>query len=138
MNNYDDLKTLIGWGIRKQLTWAALFATFLIGLTSLYGTMTESSGNWWLLSIYFVLFIGFTVSYARLIQYYCLVFTWEERLKNEPIYKEIRETMAKTPKRFIQIHNGRASLNWFGWILVTSFYAFALLHFIRIVLITKG
>lgn len=135
--NDNDLKTLIGWGLRKQLTWAALFATFLIGLTTSYTTIIKGFKDVGLFSIFLVLFIGLTACYCRLIQCYLFVFTWEEKLEKlkRPLHDEVRLTMGKTPNRLIQIHNGRASLNWKGLILVMSFYVFACAHVIRLAIL---
>ena len=137
--NLDALKTLIGWGFRRQLTWAALFATFLLGLNTLYEkVIIHACTHVSLLLIYLMLFFGLTITLYRVIRYLLWSWTWEEQLQEHApmMYDEIERTTRGLYKRFIQIHEGRASLNWLGLFVVVSFYGFlvCVYHIIPIIL----
>ena len=112
MTNDNEFEQLITWGIRRQMTCAAMILTFLVASIQLFFNIpTNQQAGFWssllsrgIIGLHFIFFFGFLVSIDRFIQLYQNINSWENSIKNNILRQEIERGKPRYHKYFIYIH----------------------------------
>lgn len=137
MKKQKDLEKLIDWDLRKQLTWAAILLSSILGLVSL---LVSNKLNQWinlsqlpqidvdfnkipLLIIFAVLLIfGVDLSFYRLSTSLIIIRNWQEMLSSSLLHEELidRAILQKLYKLFAKRtdENHFCIRSWFVGLLI--------------------